>query len=289
MRTPLRALEADLVEQRVGDRLLRGLHRAVLAGALAGAHHRLAHLVHHRADVGEVEVDDAGADHQVGDALDALVEHVVGEREGLGEGGLLVGQPEQVLVRDDDQGVDVALQLLDALLGLLHPARALELEGLGDDADGQDAHLAGGLGDDRRGTGAGAAAHAGGDEAHVAAGEALDDLLDQLLGRGGADLGAGAGAEALGDAGAELELVAGLALLQRLGVGVGDDELAALERFSIMLLTALPPAPPTPITVIRGLRSWVTGMLSVSAICCYRLLWSPLPPRPRADLSSLIR
>jgi hypothetical protein len=27
---------------------------------LAGAHHRLAHLVHHRADVGEVEVDQAG-------------------------------------------------------------------------------------------------------------------------------------------------------------------------------------------------------------------------------------
>ena len=114
-------------------------------------------------------------------------------------------------------------------LGLLHPARALELEGLGHDADGQDAHLAGGLGDDRRGAGAGAAAHAGGDEAHVAAGEPLDDLLDQLLGRGGADLGPGAGAEALGDAGAELELVAGLALLQRLGVGVRHDELAALE------------------------------------------------------------
>ena len=58
----------------------------------------------------------------------------------------------------------------------------------------------------------------------------LDDLLDRLLGRGGADLGPGAGAEALGDAGAELQLVAGPALRQRLGVGVRDDELAALER-----------------------------------------------------------
>ena len=54
--------------------------------------------------------------------------------------------------------------------------------------------------------------------------------------------------------------------------------------FSIMLLTALPPAPPTPITVIRGLRSWVTGMLRVSAMmssaCCVR----PLHPRPRAEV-----
>ena len=50
----LGALQADLVQQRVGDRLLGGLQRAGLALALAGAHHCLAHLVHHRADVGEV-------------------------------------------------------------------------------------------------------------------------------------------------------------------------------------------------------------------------------------------
>ena len=73
--------------------------RALLAGGLAGAHHRLAHLAHHGADVGEVEVDEAFLDHQVGDAGDAGVEHLVGHREGVGEGGLLVGDAEQVLVR----------------------------------------------------------------------------------------------------------------------------------------------------------------------------------------------
>ena len=198
--------------------------------ALAGAHHRLAHLVHHRADVGEVEVDDARTDHEVGHALDALVEHVVGQREGVGEGGLLVRQPEEVLVGDDDQRVDVLLQLLDAGLGLAHAARALELERLGHDADGQDAHLARGLGDDRRGAGSGAAAHAGGDEAHVAARELLDDVLDALLGGRRAHFGTGAGAETLGHAGAELELVVGARVLERLRVGVGHDELAALER-----------------------------------------------------------
>ena len=114
--------------------------RAVLAGGLAGAHHRLAHLAHHRADVGEVEVDQAGHDHQVGDAGDARVEHLVGHREGFGEGGLLVGDPEQVLVRDDDQRVDVLLQLVDAGFGDAHAALALELERLGHHADGQDAH-----------------------------------------------------------------------------------------------------------------------------------------------------
>jgi hypothetical protein len=40
---------------------------------LARAHHRLAHLAHDGADVGEVEVDEARHDHQVGDAAHAHV------------------------------------------------------------------------------------------------------------------------------------------------------------------------------------------------------------------------
>ena len=50
-----------------------------------------------------------------------------------------------------------------------HPVHALEVEGLGHHADGQDALLAGDPGDHRRRAGAGAAAHAGGDEHHVRA------------------------------------------------------------------------------------------------------------------------
>ena len=114
--------------------------RALLAGGFAGAHHRLAHLAHHRAHVGEVEIDQAFLDHQVGDAGDARIEHLVGHREGVGEGGLLVGDPEQVLVRDDDQRIDDLLQLVDAGFGDAHAALAFEVERLGDDADGQDAH-----------------------------------------------------------------------------------------------------------------------------------------------------
>ena len=70
--------------------------------------------------------------------------------------------------------------------GLLHAAAALELERLGDDADGERADLLlGDLGDDRRGAGPGAAALAGGDEDHVGA---LQRLLDVVaaLGRGAA-------------------------------------------------------------------------------------------------------
>jgi hypothetical protein len=47
-----------------------GAQRALVAGGFAGPHHRLAHLAHDGADIGEVEIDEAFLDHQVGDAGD---------------------------------------------------------------------------------------------------------------------------------------------------------------------------------------------------------------------------
>ncbi len=203
--------------------------RPVLSGRLACSHHRLAHLVHHGTDIGEVEVDDSGPDHEVGHALDALVEDVVGKGKGFGEGRLLVGETEQVLVRDDDQCIDMLLQGIDTGFSLPHAAGALELERLGDDADRQHPHFARCPRDDRRRAGAGAATHPGGNEAHVATGKALDDLFDRLLGGGGTHLRTGPGTEALGDPRAQLQLVRRPRLLKRLRVGVRDDELAAFE------------------------------------------------------------
>ncbi len=112
---------------------------------------------------------------------------------------------EQVLVGDDDQGIDACLKVHDALLGDAHAARALEVERLGHHADGQYALVAGRPGDGGRRAGAGAAAHAGGDEHHVRAGEMIDDLVDRLLGRGAADFGLRAGAETLGHRHAHLD------------------------------------------------------------------------------------
>ena len=66
--------------------------------------------------------------------------------------------------------------------------------------------LAGERGDDRRGAGAGAAAEAGGDEDHVGAFERLDDLVGVFERGLAADFGIGAGAEAVGELGAELDL-----------------------------------------------------------------------------------
>ena len=110
-----------------------------------------------------------------------------------------------------------------------HAALALEVERLGDDADGEDALLLRGARDDRRGAGSGAAAHAGGDEDHVGAGKMIHDLRQRLFRGGRADLRLRAGAEPLRQCGAHLDAALGGIVLHGLGIGVGDDELDAFE------------------------------------------------------------
>ena len=144
-----------------------------------GAHHGVTHAGHGGLHVGEVAVDDAGNGDDVRDALHTLAQHVVGDAEALEEARVL-GDREQLLVRDDDQRVDGLEQLLHAALGLHHAALALERERPRHDGDRQRAHLAGERCDDRRRAGAGPAAQPGGDEDHVRAFERLDNLVGVL-------------------------------------------------------------------------------------------------------------
>ena len=163
--------------------------------------------------------------------------------------------------------------------GRPHAALALEMERLGDHADGQDALLAGGAGNDRRSARAGAAAHAGGDEAHVrAVGQMVDDLVDALLGRGAPDFRLRAGAETLGD----MRRPAGSAARTWTCVSAWASVLATTNSTPrspavIMLLTALPPPPPTPKTHDARLEFCDVGLLQI-----YRHCPRPLPFLPLA-------
>jgi hypothetical protein len=61
-----------------------------------------------------------------------------------------------------------------------------------------------------------------------------------------------------------------------------------------MLLTALPPAPPTPKTVIRGFNSRMSGIFKLMLMACLIVARagsaaSPAGPRPIRDVESLAR
>ena len=101
---------------------------------------------HHGAYVGEVQIDQAVLDDQVHNAGNARVQHLIGAQKRVGEGGFFVGDAEQVLIRDDNQRVDILAQLGNAGFSDPHPPRAFEGERLGDDANDENAHF---LGDPR--------------------------------------------------------------------------------------------------------------------------------------------
>ena len=199
-----------------------------LAGAHADAEQRLAGVGHGRAHVGEVEVDQRRQRDQVGDALDALAQDVVGDLEGLDHRGAAASSTSS----RRSLGTTISVSTSSASASMPFSAwlprrRALEAERLGDDADGQRADVAGEPGDHRGGAGAGAAAGAGGDEDHVGALEQPLDLVLLLEGGAVADLGVGAGAEAAGLLVADVDGDVGDAELQRLKIGVDGHELDA--------------------------------------------------------------
>ena len=73
--------------------------------------------------------------------------------------------------------------------------------------------------------GAGAAAHTGGDKDHLGAFQRVGDLVLALFGGALADLGVRTGAAALGELGAQLDLLRSFGVEQRLLIGVHRNEL----------------------------------------------------------------
>ena len=119
-----------------------------------------------------------------------LGKDAIGNREGLEHGGLLLGDVEQLVVRDNDHGVDAIGKGLNALFGALLTLAALEGEGLGHDGDGQRTDLVHrDIGNDGSGAGAGATALTAGDEHHVGASERLGDVIAGLIGGLATNLG----------------------------------------------------------------------------------------------------
>ena len=69
----LSAAQADFIQQRVGNCFFGRTDSTIFALGLAGAHHRLAHLIHHRPHIGKVQIDQAGTHHQICHPFDALI------------------------------------------------------------------------------------------------------------------------------------------------------------------------------------------------------------------------
>ena len=130
-----RPLHRHIVEQWVGNGGFGSFDGAFVAFGFACAHHGFAHLVHHRANIGEIEIDKTWLNHQIGDACHARMQDFIGHGESLGKGCLRIGNAEQVLVRNDNQRIDFFGQLFNACLGRAHAPTAFEIKWRGNHTD----------------------------------------------------------------------------------------------------------------------------------------------------------
>ena len=101
----------------------------------------------------------------------------IGHVKGIGKCGTLICQPEQILIRDNNQRIHIGLQGLNTFICLFHSALAFKIKRFGDNANGQNTALSGGFCNDRCGPCAGAATHACGDENHIGIRQLCHDII----------------------------------------------------------------------------------------------------------------
>jgi hypothetical protein len=152
----------------------------VFAVSLAYAHYRGAGVAHYCPNVREIDVDEAGADDKIGDALDRLMQYVVGEFKSFDHRSALIGYRKQPVVRDDDQGVNLLLQFFYAFLGVSEPRPPLERERTGDDRDDERTGFTRDVRYDGRGACSRPASHSGGEKYHIGSFEGGAYLVSRL-------------------------------------------------------------------------------------------------------------
>ena len=132
-------------------------------------------------------------------------------------------------IRDSHQTVHLLAQISNSGFRLRHAAASLEVKRLGDDPHRQDAEIARDFRHHRRLAGAGAAAHTGGNKHHIGSLEGRRNFLPAFLCGALPFFRVGTGAQAMSQLFANLDLLAGLGIAQRLPVGVDGNKLQALR------------------------------------------------------------
>ena len=170
--------------------------------------------------VGKVQIDEAGAPQQVGNAAHRPVQDFIGNGKGIGKGYVLIRNLPDVLIGDDEKRIHLLPQSFDPGQSGAHLAGTFPLEGGGNDGDGQHALFPGGIRHHGDRPGACASAHARGEEDGVRILKHPQDIVAILLRRHTADFRLGTGSLAMGKLFADLHPLIGGGSHQRGPIGV---------------------------------------------------------------------
>ena len=219
------------LEKRAGDCLARGVGRAVFAAASPQADERRPGILHHRPDVGEVDIDQPGRGEQIDDPLDRLDEHAVDDAEGVQHRCVFQDDLAEAVVGNDDQRIHLRSQFLGCILRDPLTLGPFERERLRNDTDRERPLRLGLRRNERCGAGAGSAPEAGRDEQEVRSRHRCCDDVRAVLGRPATDVRVASGSEAPGDRVTDPDPRPGEGVPEGLGVGVASDEVDVQHLF----------------------------------------------------------
>ena len=196
---------AAFVQQRMREQFFHDLARARRAGGLDEGKRAFGMAVaHERAQIVEMNLNQAGPREQPPDAAHALDQQAAGDAERVEHAGVFVNQLERLLARQADHAVGDGFQLLQTLLRLLLAAVAFALERQRHKRQHQRAGLLRRARQHGADAAARAAAQAGNDEDDIRAFARGLERGKLFLGDGAAAFGIAAGAQAAQQFGFEM-------------------------------------------------------------------------------------
>ena len=148
-------------------------------------------------NIGKVAVNHVGLSDDIADTLDALTEDIISDHERFTH-GLVADDGEQLLIGDDNERVNDITECANTLYCARHAVFAFEIEGLGDDCNGENTEFLCNLGNDGSCAGTGTAAHAGSYEQKIRTAYSFGQRIAAFLSGCAADFGLSARTEAAG-------------------------------------------------------------------------------------------
>ena len=145
------------------------------------------------------------------------------------EADLLIRYILQALVRNNDQGVNIFLELINACVCLFHALLAFKTKRSGNNADSQNAHFPCDLCDNRCTAGTRAAAHACGNEHHIGTTQCLRDIILCFIHGALTDFRVAACAQTLCQLFANLDFRCGFGFRQSLSVCIDGNEFHPIQ------------------------------------------------------------
>ena len=216
-------------QQRAGNRHACCFRSLIFPSSAAGTDMCITCILHNRCNIREVQIDKARNSNQLRYIRNRLTEYTVRDLKCILKGDLLLGYVLKTLVRDDNQRVNILVEFVDTAERLFQTLLALKCKRTSHNANRQDAHFTSNLRHHRRRAGTGAAAHAGSDKYHMCVGKRRSDLILAFLCCLAADFRVCARALTLCQLFANLDLGAGLRIVQRLHIRVDRNKLNTLH------------------------------------------------------------